>query len=387
MKHILLSILTTLLLTFALPAWSANPATVALQAQIDTGESITLPSGLIQIDDTLHVYSIGQQILGTGVNRTVIQQLTPDIPTFKLHRHEQGSVAAYTWRGAYGGGHGCHHITIGKMSIVTATASGVGIEYDDGTDWDGDFLHFHDLLTYGFETHILTNGIAHLRMERIVASNATAEQARWGTAIKCYGATPNSHVFDAITMSGFDIGADLLGSGLKGNFGDLGHCNIGLRLNGKMSITGGHFEKCDRYIDIGATEPSHIDLRGINLAVSPSNELHPIRVSGGSTLTGAAVRGAATKEIVECAGWYDHALLDNHPAGNDWSGPDYYFVNTAMGIRARFAPNKLVKEDAHLPTPSADIQGLTLRVFNAGNERLVTCVESTPGVFVWRDHW
>lgn len=365
-----------------------NRATRKLQHKLDSGNSFRLRPDLYEIDATLHKWSIGQEFLGDGINRAVIQQLTPNTDTLVLHRHEQGSPSNYSWQGAYGGGHGCHHSTIGNMSIVTATGTGRGIVYDDGVDWDGDFLCFDNILTYGFETHFWLNGIAHLRFSRIIASNASTPQPRWGTAIKCFGATPNSHVMDAVTMSGFDVGADIIGSGLRGNFGDVGNCNVGLRVSGKGSITGGHFEGCDRYIQIGRNEdPSHFDLRGINLAVDSSNTIHPILVTGGSTLTGSAVRGAATKELVECAGWYDHAFIDNHPAGNDWSGSDYYCVNTAMGIRARMQPDKLVKEDAHLPAPSAAVQGATLRVFNGGNERLVTCVESSPGTFVWKDHF
>lgn len=364
-----------------------NRTTRYIQHKLDSGNSFRLRPDLYEIDAPLHKWSIGQEFLGDGINRTVIQQTTPYIDTLVLHRHEQGTPANYTWQGAYAGGHGCHHSTVGKMSIVTATGTGRGIVYDDGTDWDGDFLYFHDLLTYGFESHILTNGIAHLRMERIVASNAAAEQSRWGVGIQCFGATPNSHVFDAITLSGFDVGADVLGTGFKGNFGDVGHCNIGVRFNGKGAISGGHFESCDRYFDIGTNQPSHLDLRGVNLAVAESNPLHPIRVSGGSVLTGAAVRGAASKEIVECVGWYDHAFLDNHPSGNDWSVNDLHFYQSAMGVRARFSPYKLLKDNSELAAPSANLLGVTFRIFNSGNERLVTCVESAPSTFAWKDHF
>lgn len=370
-----------------------NSATQALQDQINAGESFTIPPGVVQIDDWLDVYSIGQHIRGSGVNRTVIQQMTQGKGVFRLHRHEQGNnPGAFTWRGPYAGGNGLHHVRIGEMTLGTLTQTGDGIIHSDGVDWDGDFLYFHDLITYGFENHIHMNGLAHLRLERVVCSNATAEQTRWGTGVKCYGATPNSHFMEAVTLSGFDIGADLFGFGLKGNFGDVGLCNTGLRLNGVMTIEGGRFEMCNRYIDIGTSQPSHINLRGMHLGTDPQSQIHPIRMNSGSILNGSAVVGASGKELVECMNWYDHPFIDNHPSGFNFGGNDYYFVQNAMGgIRARFSPWKLVQDDADLSTmpPNAGNQGTTFRVHNGGLEKWVTCIEdvSNPGNYIWQPHW
>lgn len=370
-------------------AYGQNDVTRRLQEMLDTGESVTIPPGHYKIDAPLNIWSIGQHVQGTGKNRVIIEQLTHHAAVFKLHRHEQGSVLSFGWRGPYAGGSGLHHVTISNMTLATATGTGIGIEHDDGTDWDGDFIHLHDLISYGFQTHVLMNGIAHLRIERVVCSNATAEQTPWGTGIKCFGATPHSHVMEAVTLSGFEIGADLIGFGLKGNFGDVGLCNIGLRLNGSMAITGGRFEACGRFIDIGTIGPSQIDLRAMSLATDPSSTVHPIRLNSGSTLTGAAIVGASGVELVECNNWYDHVNIENMSAGNDYNGNSYYFRHYGMGvtggIRARFSPHKLVKDDAELPTINAGV-GLTMRVFNSGNERLATYVESSPGVFVWHFH-
>ena len=58
----------------------------------------------------------------------------------------------------------------------------------------GDWVWFHDLLTFQWNYHVYDDSLAHLRCSRIWAQNATTLGAAYGTGIYTTGANPNSNI-------------------------------------------------------------------------------------------------------------------------------------------------------------------------------------------------
>lgn len=370
-----------------------NP-TDRIQRIMDDGESFVLPAGDFIFEDTLVKRSVGQQILGEGPNRTRLVQATEGKGIFREDFPSTGNVDCQ-WRGRYsanGMGYGAY----GLMTLETANpGTGTAISVGNGPDWGGDFLHLHDLFTWGWGKHVATNGIAQIKIERVVCKGAVMGQESFGVGLEIIGATPNSHLIQGVALSGLDIGLDILGNGFQANVGDINLCRTGVRVRGGSgAFHGGHLETCERYFDIGYENVgAQVNLIGVNMDVAPTNTICPIRLNCGSVLTGAVSGGASPGSgvpLVECMLPADFAYLQNYPGTNEGiTAPEnYQYRNIALGITRRFSPFKVLLNNDWIPAPDATQHGVIYHVHNGlgiGDERLIECRLKSDGTFFWCD--